>query len=66
MAQIKASLDSKKNPQELTLVIPLSKPTASKSGKTMMVASTNGFQVLDGIMVDGKTVKVSINATIPV
>ena len=66
MAQVKGSLDSKKNPQELTLTIPLGKPTASKSGKTLMVASTNGFQTLEGIQVDGKPVRVSINATIPV
>lgn len=63
MAQIKATLDGKKN--ELTLIIPLSKPTPSKSGKTLMVGTTNGFQALDGVQVDGKPVKASINVTIP-
>lgn len=64
MAQIKsAKLDSKT--QEVTVVFGLGKPSASKSGKTLMVFTTGGFQALDGIMVDGKTVKISINATIP-
>lgn len=63
MAQVKGTLDAKKN--ELTLVIPLSKPSPSKSGKTLMVGTTNGFQALDGVQVDGKSVKASINVTIP-
>jgi hypothetical protein len=63
MAQVKGTLDPKK--QELTLVIPLSKPGPSKSGKTRMVATTGGFQVLDGIQVEGLPVKASINVTIP-
>lgn len=64
MAQIKASLDPKKN--ELTLVVPVSKPALSKSEKTYMVATSNGFQTLEGIQVEGKPVKASINVTIPV
>lgn len=64
MAQITAANFDAKN-QEVTITFKLAKPTPSKSGKTLMVFSTGGFQGLDGIQVDGKPVKVSINATIP-
>lgn len=64
MAQIKtAKFDAKT--QEVTITFGLTKPSASKSGKTLMVFTTGGFQALEGINVDGKQVKVSINATIP-
>ena len=48
---------------ELVIRIPLQKPTPSKSGKTLVVATTGGFVQTDA-RVDGKVVAVSINATI--
>jgi len=48
---------------ELVIRIPLQKPTPSKSGKTLVVATTGGF-VQTEAKVDGKPVAVSLNATI--
>jgi hypothetical protein len=48
---------------ELVIRISLQKPTPSKSGKTMVVATTGGFIQTDA-KVDGKVVAVSLNATI--
>ena len=48
---------------ELVIRIPLQKPTPSKSGKTLIVATTGGF-VQTEAKVDGKVVAVSVNATI--
>jgi hypothetical protein len=49
---------------ELVIRIPLeTKPAPSKSGKTLIVASTGGFLATTA-QVDGKPVKVSLNAII--
>lgn len=47
----------------LVLTIPLQKPTPSKSGKSMIVASTGGFTSTTAI-VDGKPVRIAVNAII--
>ncbi len=46
---------------ELTIVIPCGEPTPSKSGKSLIIASTRGNQVTE-VMVDGKPLVVSLNA----
>lgn len=49
-----------------TLVVTISlepKPRPSSSGKTLLVASTGGFVTTEA-EVDGKPVRVSLNATI--
>lgn len=47
----------------LVITIPLQTPTLSSTGKTLTVATTNGFATT-AVTVDGKTVKVSVNAYI--
>jgi len=50
----------------LYLEVPLNaEPTGSKSGKTLLVASSHGTAVLDGVQVAGQTVRVGLNAFIP-
>lgn len=49
---------------KLHIEIDLQKPTLSKSNKTLIVATTNGFTTSTA-QVDGKPVSVSINAFIP-
>jgi hypothetical protein len=48
---------------ELVIRIPLEKPTRSKSGKTLLVA-TSGGNIETGAMVDGKPITVGLNAYI--
>ena len=48
---------------ELVVRVPIS-PHPSKSGKTMLVASTHGAQDA-GLEHDGKPIKVSLNAYTP-
>lgn len=48
---------------ELILTLPLQSPTLSKSGKTLIVAGTGGF-VATTAAVDGKPVRVSVNAIV--
>jgi len=48
---------------QLVIKIPLQKPTPSASGKTLVVATTNGFKETAAV-VDSKLVKVSVNAFI--
>ena len=48
---------------ELVIRIPLEKPRASSSGKTLIVASTSG-NVRTDVEVDGKPVYVGLNAYI--
>lgn len=49
---------------ELVIRIPVNKkPSPSASGKTLVVATTSGFQDA-GCEFDGKPVKLSLNATI--
>jgi len=48
----------------LIIRIPLQDPKPSKTGKTLLVASTGGFQKTTA-EVDGKPVTVGVNAFIP-
>jgi hypothetical protein len=47
----------------LTIEIPLQKPTASKSGKSLVVASSGG-NITTTASVDGKPVTIGLNAYI--
>lgn len=49
----------------LCLEIPLTGPTESKSGKTMVIATTSGFQQPASLKYEGKQVSISLNAVIP-
>lgn len=56
-------IDSKR--KMLVIELPMNhQPMPSSSGKTLVVASTNGFRQT-GATVEGKVVSISINATIP-
>lgn len=48
----------------LTIKIPLETPTLSGSGKNLVVASTHGI-VMTSSLVNGKPVKIGLNAFIP-
>ena len=48
----------------LIITIPLQKAHQSKSGKTLLIATTRGFWKTEA-EVEGKKVSVSLNATIP-
>lgn len=48
---------------KLVVEIPLQTPSPSTSGKTLVVATTSGFQLCDA-KVNGKPVKVSLTAII--
>jgi len=50
--------------KELVIRIPIGKPVESKSGKTMVVASSRGCIRTD-TMVDGQPLTVSVNAFVP-
>ena len=50
---------------ELVIRLPLQTPTASASGKTLVVASTRGNFKSDAT-VNGKQITVGVNAYIPV
>ena len=56
---IKAKIEG----QKLVLTLDLQPPTPSKSGKTRIVATTNGFAQTTA-EVDGQAVSVSVNAFI--
>jgi len=56
-------MDAKIENNELVIRIPLEKPHASTSGKTLIVASTGG-NVQTDIKIDGKPVFVGLNAYI--
>lgn len=49
----------------LVIEIPLQKPELSKSGKTLVVATTHGNVACRNAIVDGKRVIVGVNAYIP-
>lgn len=49
----------------IIISLKIRKPTPSKSGKTLLVASTRGVQTT-GIEVDGKPVRIVANAFIDV
>ncbi len=48
----------------LIIDIPIQQPRLSKTGNTMIIAGTGGF-VQTGLEVEGKPVKLSVNAIIP-
>lgn len=48
---------------ELVIRIPTQDPTPSASGKTLVIASTHG-NVVTGVKVNGKEVKIGLNAYI--
>jgi hypothetical protein len=48
----------------LVIMADLEDPTPSKSGKTLVIASTRGNQKTD-VMIDGKPVTIGLNAYIP-
>jgi len=56
---VKVTIDEKK--KIMTIEMPLQEARPSGSGKTMVVASTNG-NVDSGATVNGKPVKIGINA----
>lgn len=58
---VKASLS--KDSKKLMLEVDLETPTPSTSGKTLMVASTRGNQVLE-VKVDGQPIILGLNAYI--
>lgn len=58
---IKAEIKGK----ELHLVVPLTEPHLSASGKTFVIASTNGFQQLDGVQFNKSLVRLNLNVIIP-
>lgn len=56
-------METKIEKNHLIVKIPLQKPAPSKSGKTKIVATTNGFVVTDA-SVNDKPVHISLNAFI--
>ena len=48
---------------DLVISIPMQPPTPSKSGKTLMVATTNG-NIITAAKVDGKPITIGLNAYI--
>ncbi len=63
MSEITGKIEGEGKKQRLILSIPIKK-TLSKSGKNMLIASSGGNQELE-LVVDGKRVKVGVNAYIP-
>lgn len=58
------NITEKNGQKTLNIAIPMAEnPQLSTSGKTRIVATTNGFAATP-VMVDGKVVRVAINATI--
>ena len=49
--------------KKLILTLDLQKPEVSKSGKSLIVASTNGF-VKTALNLDGKQVSIAVNAIV--
>lgn len=47
----------------LVITLPLQKPTRSKTGKSLIIASTNGF-MKTGVEVEGKEISLSVNAIV--
>lgn len=58
---LKAEIIGKNGDKQLVITTDLQKPTASKSGKTLVVASTHGNQPTT-LVINGKTVIVGLNA----
>ena len=49
---------------EITLTLPIS-PRPSKSGKTVVVATSSGNKTFSDVQFDGKPITVGVNAYIP-
>ena len=49
----------------LVVRIPLTTPTPSSTGKTLLVSTTHGGKVAEGLTIGGKPVTISLNAFIP-
>jgi hypothetical protein len=62
MANVNAKIST--DGKSLIITMPLEKATPSASGKTLIVATTSGFAVTDAKTKDGKTISVSVNATV--
>jgi len=62
MSNVIAKIEKKDDIEVLTVTLPISK-RPSASGKTMIIASTNGNQPLS-ITIDGKRVILGLNAYI--
>jgi hypothetical protein len=60
---MKVSITGKGENKVLVVEIPMSDPRPSSGGKMLLVASTGGFMVSD-VKVDGKPIKISLNAGI--
>lgn len=58
------ALSAKIEGSKLTLIIDLESPTASKSGKTLVVASTHGNVTLHDVKINGKPLTIGLNAYI--
>lgn len=64
---MEAKIETRKGPNGneydvLCLELLMQKPTPSSSGKTLTVASTNGFTSTQAKLKDGRNVSVSVNA----
>ncbi len=62
MKEATVTIDEKK--KTVTIVMPLTKPTPSKSGKTMVIATTRGNQRTD-TKFDGEPVTIGVNVYYP-
>ena len=60
---MKATIDTKRN--MLVIEMPLTVPTLSSTGKSMLVCTTHGGKVADGLTIGGKPLTISVNAFIP-
>lgn len=58
---MQVTIDEKK--KTMTIVLPLQEPTASKSGNTLIIATTSGSKVTEA-KINGKPVTVGLNAWI--
>lgn len=58
------ALSAKVEGNKLHITIDLETPTTSKSGKTLVVASTHGNIMLDYVKIDGKPLTIGLNAYI--
>lgn len=56
-----AEIDKK----NLVITIPLQPATPSASGKSLIVATTNGFKTTD-LTIDGKKLSIAVNAIVKV
>jgi hypothetical protein len=48
----------------ITIVLPIA-PSISKSGKSNVIATTNGFAISEAVF-EGKPVKISVNVIVPI